>query len=82
MIEDLKMTIEGFVASWIAEIERSPDKFTTIDITVELTKITQKSMMKAVLGEDITDQEIEFNCLENSTRRFVAKKMNIFEALN
>ena len=63
MLEVFKQIFAKFATKWMAEIDASADKSTTLNIE-EFQKIFGQNMVHIVFGEDITDQLFELKVPE------------------
>ena len=83
MIETFKDILEETFNKWSLEIKASQDGITVIDMAEEFNEIMSRNMVTIILGEDITEEEVEINCRVSETSySFVLKKLKLCQAID
>lgn len=83
MIETFKDILEETFNKWSLEIKASPNGSTVIDMAEEFNEIMSRNMVTIILGEDITEEEVEINCRVSETSySFVLKKLKLCQAID
>jgi cytochrome P450 len=68
---------------WRAEIAKSPEKNTTLNIAVVFERIFSRNIVTIAFGEDISDEKFEImKCKERNSLEFYKKECSIREALS
>ena len=83
MIETFKDILEETFSKWSSAIKASSDGSTVIDMAEEFNEIMSRNMVKIILGEDITEEEVEINVRVSETSfSFVLKKLKLCQAID
>ena len=83
MIESFRELLEETFERWQAAIISSKEGALVIDIAHEYNEIMSRNIVKIILGEDITEEQVEIKFRENEkSYKFVTKQAKLCEVID